>query len=1235
MNTEKKFFIGKNSELFFISIFIICTMFSSSLISTLPMVNELEGLGHLDHDYSQRSDNRKHHRTLHEQDKKAYGDELKRAKKIFTKLDKLYKKTKVKIQKINDKHELGPELVSNLYLFLSGTSDVDTIKEIIKKDCKINLKNKEIKRITSINNINLVNALRELYKMKIIDEVKLYELILSTAPMTWPEILKLFDLGASKTQSGFLVQLKTGEKFGDPIELFEEFHTIANEITIVDSERENNSESLLFHSLSPDTERSLRDLSPRALDIVSDARVISEIRRHFVFLSSLNVPISFRPGTTDFRLNALTTSAPVVNPVNSNAIVWASLRNLNAVFSSNHYFANHNTSLTNSVMIAPFAATYWGSYNWTAGGVGWWLSYTTRYLGAGASYTANFSNGTFWSHGAPTYLMIGGMISGWRNNLSAGISLMTMMSSTIGAGASIWGTLTRDHDVNYQGIYPLDGRFAEIRGKHKIEIDDRKGVSGKVAVAVNFSNLKVPILVAFRAGPEFTSRRIYRTHVDLPDAQRMLTESEIPGVLFLLGKQIKESKIPKFDDPRNLNVGDEFIETKTGKLSGAFVAGLQSQIPIGAVRFGATIDLTAEFELALRRLPANKFEVSIKPKRIYEIGIISSALNTLGVGYIDSMSIYKKQSFIFDFDNPDSVVAYYDLVENGRLPSPHEIQIYSENRGPEYLLSEFRYQNEQLKNRGVALSFVEHVEVSSQKLSAGFNSRLLKGVMEAVSIAHKKLRPTHDRLNLQFAGIDWQYMQADAASTSSDGIIAISNFTSAFRKSVGQGFSGRFNRDLYLSHRRIYTIDDSKMNFSVNKWQFDSLLIHGQFEDNLITDDQENDIVREINDLFGTAIGSFEAKDSRQIRKVNIERELSVAHLELLSQDECRERIYVASQVSGIPQIEIYYLLETIRGKHPDKQALILKQFIQVQSGLNGFAAIHQLLGAKPEDLVIRAESGYANTIDQAKKFIITHTKEYNEENEPIALLNPMKSAHTLRQWKNKRATKKFYDQSRNNLRNIDQQLRLLYDDKYLLDENSDLVHIYGKERVDKIIEKGFRQDKSETKLLLVSARKTIKNMLDLENQGYSEQERKSIYKMAGRRHLSLEALVDKLMLKYENMSLAEEKKNKRIKKRFEKSIDLIEKINDRINRVSEDHVMIAMDKDYVENFIDQLKNMKKKLISIIDLRGFEHQVVVGIKSVLDKEVYEHYETIILLYEIDNINEVLPAGELKDNEVAL
>lgn len=1104
--------------------------------------------------------------------------ELKKINKAFSNIDKLFSHTVVKVQKIKDDGTLGDDTVVDLNSFLSAPHDLDQITALIEKSLRRKLTQHELELFEQEDTPSFPQAVRDLWRNNFIDHKKAHALILNASPLSSQELIRLVENGAVKTNKGYLVQLRTGNTFGDALKLFDSIEAVIRTLKANEGMDLSNIPivELLRTPLRPELVEAFEEAGMSADDTISDARVIREMRRHFLFVSRIGMPIRFRPGTVNFNATA-TGAAAAVNPTNA-ASLLVTPNTISSTLLGNYYISSLNSSVTHTMFVNPIGLSYSGTFATDGHAADWWLYYTDGYLGGGANYTVNIDQGTFWSNGQPTFLCFGIMASGWRNNLTIGISLQTLLANAIGFGANAMMNVTRAHDVTLQAQYPMDGKIAAIRGLHKIEIDDTIGVSGTMAVAANFSASKVPVTVAFRAGAGYTLRRIYRTHADLGTAQRMLSESEIAGVLFLLGKKIKETRLPKFEHPELLIDGDELVETKTGQLSGAFVIGLESLVPISAARVGGTAEVTAEFELGLRRLPNDKFEVSIEPKRIYELGLFASMLNLLGAGYIKNIAVARKQIFIFDFEQASAKLAYFDLIHNGRLPSNEEIEIHFEERGPEYLLAEFRAQNDALRPRGIARTYLEKINIDTAKEHVGLSSPLVPGVLNVVNKIDKETRKSKERLNLRFEGFDREWARSSASSLATNGLIAVSRETFGGRRSKGQGFSGRYNQDLFVTHRRIHAIDDTSHDFAGNKWQFDSLIVHGLLEDTIITGDEENKMAEKINHLFSAFLGSFEQKNSKAPRTINIERSFSKKDLDELTQSETRERIATASQATGIDQQALSILLERLKNKHPDHQGLMVKQFIQSNPGLTGFAAIHQLLGAKPEYLLIRTESGYTAAVMSAKKFIAIHTDANGKEDGSKVNLIPLKTG------KNEKVAKRFYTGTRGHLRAIDQQLRLLYDDKYLIDDESPIERIFGEKKVKELVSSGVRQDKTAFKSALVSSRKTILELLDLEKQGFTPEERKVIYKMAGYKRLRLKEQIELLLDKYENRPFTTKMSEKYLRVRLTKSMDMISKIDDRITKLEKDHVMSNMDQEYVSKLIDDLTNLRRRIVTSISI---------------------------------------------------
>jgi hypothetical protein len=318
---------------------------------------------------------------------------------------------------------------------------------------------------------------------------------------------------------------------------------------------------------------------------------------------------------------------------------------------------------------------------------------------------------------------------------------------------------------------------------------------------------------------------------------------------------------------------------------------------------------------------------------------------------------------------------------------------------------------------------------------------------------------------------------------------------------------------------------DESLGEAGNKWQFGNLVVHAQLEDTVVTGNQENEIVEKINRLFSAFINSFELKNSRFPRVVNLERTLLAEHLDQLTRQEAKDRIDIASHITHVSQASLSSLIKSLKNKHPDLQAIKVQQFIASQPGISGFAAIHQLLGAKPEDLHIHTESHYNTAINQGKTFIA----KYSASEDSDTPINNVVPKHGFR---HKRAIKKFYNGALNNLRQMDLELRYLHNDPYLIDEQSYINEVYGESRVKELVKSGVRQDKSALKSSISSTRKEILQLLDLEHQGYTEKERETIYKMAGRKRLPFDDIVEILLNKYEYSAFSLNRSKSHLQKR-------------------------------------------------------------------------------------------------------
>lgn len=971
-------------------------------------------------------------------------------------------------------------------------------------------------------NSDKIKSIKSLWRNGHINSKRARHLISKASVLMPKELLRLIENGIVKTKHGYLVMLKTGNSYGDVLSLLDD-------------------------------------------DSINDGWVINELRRHFLFVANLSVNTDFFSSIKKLETPIEDLPSSGIDEPHSLNSVLLSLEFLSAQIIGNYYLDKYSLSSSHASFINPVGLGYMGDFNYDNYATDWWFFYTDGFLGGGANYTINLDKNNYWSNIEPSYLSVGVLAGGWSNFISAGMSLSAFISNSVGFGVTALVSISREHDVTYLGEYPIDGKFAEIRGMHKIEINDTVGRSKMFSADISLSSFSLPLSVAFRAGSQFVRNRIYRTHENIDNVKEMLNESGVPGILYMLGKKIKATRVAKFEEPQMLRVGDELIEAKIGTLSGAFLLGIESVSSVSALRVGAVVDVSALFELGLKRLPNNKFEVSIEPKSIYEIGFLAEAIEIFNAGYMKSISFAKKQVFIFDFLKEEAKKAYFDLIDNGRIPMDADIEVYSKDRGPEYLLSEFRTQNETLKPFGVARIFLEQAVIDTTKKYIGFNIPIVSGAIKGIKKLDKNLKNKKKSICLKFSGTEREKIMSTENSVATNGIISVSRETFFNRVSKNKGEEDHDSEELYVSHRRVHAVDEWERISLGNKWKFDSLLIHGKIENTFCSGEKENEIAKKINNLFATCIGEFNNKKIISSRTVDIERQISVKELDKLNSDKAMANVKVASERSGIDEQQLIFFLNQLANKHPDHQGLIIKSFLEGCKGLTGFAALHHLLGGKSQELFIGSKADYGKTILEAKKFITKYT--YLDHNNLVVI----DFTSTFRNgYKNK--IRNFFRRAKRMLKKIEHQLVLLEDDKYLVDENS----VFMKQ----LIEIGARQSKDPLRTSLLSLHKTITELFELKNQNFSLKDKLAIYKRAGKGNVFVKQKAMLLLQKHKNIkeeiddiSLSHKKKL------FKKTCQMVSTITKKINKWQEDAVKQKILPHHMFTVINELIEIRRSLL--------------------------------------------------------
>lgn len=1118
-------------------------------------------------------------------------------KETFENLDYLFTKITVRVTNRNTK-EVYETLFSD---FIKGSSDIDYILGVLQRETGLSKKD-----ILSVNDeskkMYFTDFVDELWKNKFIRRKLANNIIFKYKVISDSEILKLFENGASHLSSNILLEIKCGDQYGNLIDVeermftnsakFEEIRNIAVATHLIGA-----NEDIRDYLDDPRYIENLINISGAngvlLLNTWNVGSVVDYIRKNFLLNTLINSTTWFSPMAA--------AAASAVNPIDSFNTIVAPSR-LTAVIMGNHYFADSNSSLTSALSFTPLGANLSTTLNFPNYSMYGFLTSYDRFIMMGGSLTKDFpATGTDLTQ-TQTFFSVGGTIGGWSNMLQLGANFQTLLADGTGIGASATVTLTRSHNLIYHKQEPLDGPIPAIRGMHKVEIDDLRGISAAVGVSVSGNQAMVPITAAFRATGNYVRKKIFRTHVSVGRAQEMLSEEAVPGLLYLFGKKIKYTKIPDFDHPEDLLEGDELIQVKTGSLLGAFVLGLASLSPVYATRFGGSIEMIGEYELGLKKLPNNKYEVSIEPVKVLELSLFESMLTIIGAGLVHRCAMAKKQIFLFDFNNPLAKDAYDKLIEQGIVPGARKIAIYNRDKGAEYLLSEFRAQNKKLAEIGVSRIFLEQVDVDANKLYAGLNAPIFSGAINIAEILDKKIRKSKKKIKLVFDFFEFEHMRAESTSLLTNGIIAVIKKTTALKKARAQGFSGKYSKELFITNKTIHTIKDLPDNSGENKWNFHSMSLTAVYNDTVITGQQENKIVDRINRKFLTKIDDFKLKNTRVPRIITVKREIDKTDLFHLTSPKSFRRIDLASNISGIKKFDLYELLQELEDKHPHYQAEKLKNFIS-HYGIKGFAAVHHLLDSDLEKLFLSSQSSYGATVAKAQKFVLKYSNPDREDNEKNVLFDASNTKE------NKKNIKEFYEELRVHIRDIDRHLRLLYDDQYFVDENSTLYKDLGKEKFEKLIASGARQNKSVIKNGLISVRKAVLSLIDYEKQGFSEQEIYFILKNAKKSDLRLAEEAKLAKLKY-GKSISKKMSKNEIKKRFKEVWYYNHLIEVRLKKIDEDKILMIMDPDYITYYKKELRKVQDELNEIVSLEHLEAAETLKIQKRFqhDKPRFERFD---------------------------
>ncbi len=700
---------------------------------------------------------------------------------------------------------------------------------------------------------------------------------------------------------------------------------------------------------------------------------------------------------------------------------------------------------------------------------------------------------------------------GLYETFNAGLSFSTLMGHQATNGMTMGISLGAQRDLTYLGKNSCFDPMTEKRCRHKIEIEDKKGIENDIDLIIKDRDPHLSRVNLFKNKSTFIQRKIFRTYIHLDEeiGEENITGEISSAQLKKIIPYAQEKEVPTFDNPENFSPGEELIVIKKMSMSGQFIMGVNGPISPFSTSFGHSQKIEGLFEIAARKFPNNIIELTISPQVIMKIDHFKKFSRIIQGSKNSTIHFARKQSFIFDLNKYEARLAYFNLINEGKLPYGVNLDLAINKKGPEYVLGIIQSDNEQLAPKGIGRTYLEQTEVTS----TAFHFALRIPFFPRLHIPRRNIPKvkTWNSFNLDF-------ILSHSKSIATNGLMATTKQSQDSDMMEDKTFSGTYHRKVSAILKRVYSRDND-----VNIWTFDQLLLQGVLSDTVITGDEQNEMVSILNGQFSADIDNFKYQGSHWPRSVLFERKITRLEVRKLLSPESYERIPYAVQRANIgfesgllnklktfgiaitgPQGRfakilnktgfslpflpltnetVYALLENLRSdKDVDKQAKRLQIFVKLY-GIRGMALIHQILDGDPKNLVIKTRSNYFDVVNEARKFVGMYT-EYTQDG--------LKNKITPKT--SKRKIRKFYFQARLLLRAIHLKLRQLHDDQFLIDEKSRLYKMLNdREEYEKLIATSARETKESRLNALLAAQKSVLKTIDFKKY-YPREERVAIY---------------------------------------------------------------------------------------------------------------------------------------------
>ncbi|MFK7825311.1 MAG: hypothetical protein AB8G05_14245 [Oligoflexales bacterium] len=754
--------------------------------------------------------------------------------------------------------------------------------------------------------------------------------------------------------------------------------------------------------------------------------------------------------------------------------------------------------------------------------------------------------------------------------------------------------------------YTIEKFLAEknyFRNKHFIEVIDTDSKGFRLQGGAFASGVGM----GFRAGVSKGSKSIHRFYTHLDRAKELLKDGSGDKIALLrVPEKFDTKKFPDILKPHKWHMGEEVITTVEKTFNGSIVMGVHS-IPGLDAKVGISGTVSGSFEVGIRKLPANKLEVTLRPEEITELGAFISTINAVGpqLSQASTIALAMRQTFVFDLDNQKAVDTYMLFMNGGVLPLDFSITAnIVGRREAENLLDIAIIQREALGKKGILLTYLEKIDVPAKKFYAG--------VAKVPCIDSK-----------HWAGLSYEYLHGQAKVISTNADIAVSRETKHVQTEISQGRNGTRTNGAYATVKRIFiksSKEDQNMvdgdeypNDDGYIWRFKGVILRARISDDKITGKQHNQIIDQINSMFHANVSHFpkQSKGHKQSRDILLERELTSRDLDMFSEIK-QMTIETAARASGIGKPVLTNLISELEDKGHNEMANILIKFVG-KHGLHGVSAVHLMLDGSCRNLIIRTESNaYIDPLEYANRLEALYTNSKADER-GIRYLDigyNSRDAHINDVYKNIRSA--IYD--------IDAALIDLDEDP--LFEGADDLLTFG--------DTNLREKKINLRSKLLAAKNRLLDLIDLEKQEFPDDAILKIYRAIPEKKRDINQRYTLLAERYKRqINLTDPRKE--ITNRWHIINQLIDDIANERQKLESEHQRRVLGNVYADKRINQLDTLERRSRRLISMNHLKNDAKKFVKKITKHRFFGLFPAKPVHHNIAGHMEHATSGHLEES----